>query len=65
MNETDFLQQLKKEAKAQAPLESAHLLPSRFRQLSAWFWQHPWQVWSACALLSALIFEFWQGRCLL
>lgn len=61
-NEKKFLQQLKLEAKKQAPLESAHLFP-RLQLFTAWVWNHSWQFWLVLAFLAAVIFERKWGRC--
>ncbi|MDO5561458.1 MAG: hypothetical protein Q4G02_01655 [bacterium] len=61
-NEKEFLQQLKKEAKQQVVLESAHLFP-HFQRFTAWTWNHAWQVWLLLSLVAAFIFEKQWGRC--
>ncbi len=57
MQEKKFIAKLRQTAREQA------LFPPSHNRLTAFFWQYAWQIWLFLAIFSALIFEFWWGRC--
>ncbi len=57
MSDATFLNELEHTARKVADLPSTH------GPLTGFFWAHAWLFWLAAALLSALVYESFQGRC--
>ena len=55
MKSDDFLNALKKEAKAQAKIGESHLLPASFNTLTTFFWSHTWQILTVLSITLAII----------
>jgi hypothetical protein len=57
MNEQQFLHSLQQTAKQQAAIPSSH------NRLTTFFWRHAWLWWLVAGIITAWLYELWQGRC--
>lgn len=57
MNQQQFLIKLQQTAKRQAKVAPTHSAATAF------FWRHAAWFWTTFALIAAVMFEIYQGRC--